>query len=1056
MSNKSFLSEYQKLNPEQKLAVDTIEGPVMVIAGAGTGKTQTITLRVGKILEETQTNPSSILCLTFTDSAALNMRSRLLNLIGSDAYGVRICTFHAFCNSVIKDNPQYFLFSQKESIPLDDVKKIQIIRSLIDKLPQASQLKNINALYFYQNEISKNIQNLKKENITPDKFEELINNAADFVKISDSFADKLGQIRATSKASSEITNLVKDLIYQLKDLPVYQTKINLFLNLYGQESLSLSDFKKSVRDLIEKTGSQISKQKDLLILYRGYQQQLIEQNLYDYEDMILWVINAFKNNRELLLDYQEKFQYILVDEFQDSNNAQYEIINLLTQNQETPNIFVVGDDDQSIYRFQGASIENIFSFYQKYQKDIKVIILKNNYRSHKLILDSSNNVISHNENRISRYIENLDKSLKSVKTFDPDPINLFAASNFNEENFYVANKIKELIKSGTKPSEIAVLFRNNSDVNDLLPYLSQLNIKYLRSDSIDIFESVEIQQLVSLFQYLVNPINNETLGKILSFNFLDIKSIDLYKLYLYTYKTKESLFEIIGDKNKLHDLEISPSSIIKLNNFYLRVAKIQKLIQNKPLPDIFNFVIRKFKFLSYVLRHRDIETLKQLNTLYSQLKNSLSIEKIDLKSWVENILLLQENKLDLKSPPLIDDLENSIKLMTVHKSKGLEFEHVFLIKVLSGKWDNSASRSLIKLPLGISASDAVQIDNKDIEEDRRLFYVALTRAKNQIYISYPKFNDNGKEQLHSVFINEIDDQLIDKKSSDSQTEAESLRLFFTPQNSTLLSKSLSGYIKNYLDTTYKFNITHLNSYLKCPLCFFFKTILHLPQSKTTSLSFGTSVHGALSYLYTSLKKDNILISLEKFLDIFKQNLDREQVEEKSYQDLLEKGKEVLTKYYENYKNSFTGNYFSERDFKFYGARLGNIPITGKIDLIDVTSKNEANVIDFKTGRPDGKYQQLSPDGDYFRQLVFYKILCQQSKGFPYQINQGTIDFIETNQKNQFERKTFNLTQDDVNKLTILIQDTFQKISNLEFAPSDTCNDPDHLHYLFDKYFKNES
>ncbi|MDD4135476.1 MAG: ATP-dependent DNA helicase [Candidatus Shapirobacteria bacterium] len=1052
----NFQDEYQKLNPEQKLAVDTIDGPVMVIAGAGTGKTQTITLRIGKILQDTQINSSNILCLTFTDSAALNMRSRLLNLIGSDAYGVRMCTFHAFCNSVIKDNPQHFLFSQKESIPLDDVKKIQIIRNLIDQLPQSSQLKNINALYFYQNEISKSIQNLKKENIDTNKFEELIQNSADFSKIALPFAKKLGEIRATPKAAPEITGLVEDLISQLKNNHLYQIKLNLFANLYQKQQTSLSDFKKNVKDLIEKTDSQISKQKDLLILYRGYQQQLIEQNLYDYEDMIMWVINAFKTNRELLLDYQEKFQYILVDEFQDSNNAQYEIINLLTQNQDNPNIFVVGDDDQSIYRFQGASIENIFSFYQKYQKDIKVVVLKNNYRSHKLILDSSNNVISKNENRISRYIENLDKSLKSTKTFDPDPINLFAAANANEENFYIANKIKELIKSGIKPSEIAVLFRNNSDINDLLPYLSQLKIKYLRSDSIDIFQSIPIQQLVSLFQYLINPTDNETLGKILSFDFLDIKSSDLYNLYLHTYQTKESLFEIIGNKNKLIDLKISASSIIKLNNFYFRVAKFQKFLANKPLPDIFNFVIRKFKFLSYILRHRDIETLKQLNTLYSHLKNSLNIEKIDLKTWVEGILLLQENKLELKSPPLIDDLENSIKLMTVHKSKGLEFEHVFLIKVLSGKWDNSASRSLIKLPLGISKTDALQIDNKDIEEDRRLFYVALTRAKNQIYISYPKFNDSGKEQLHSVFINEINDELIDKKSSDSQTESESLRLFFTPQNPTLISKSLSSYIKNYLDTTYKFNITHLNSYEKCPLCFFFKNILHLPASKTSSLSFGTSVHGALSYLYTSLKKDKNLISLEKFLDVFKQNLDRESVDQKNYRDLLDKGREVLTKYYENYKNDFTGNYFSERDFKFYGARLNNIPITGKIDLLDVINKNEANVIDFKTGRPDNKYKELSPDGDYFRQLVFYKILCQQSKGFPYKINQGTVDFIETDSKDKFVRKTFSLTQDDVDNLTVLIKDTFQKISELKFAPKDTCDDPDHLHYLFNKYFKNEN
>lgn len=1048
-----FDTEYQKLNPEQKKAVDTIDGPVMVIAGAGTGKTQTITLRIGKILKETQTNPSNILCLTFTDSAAINMRSRLLDLIGSDAYGVKMCTFHSFCNSVIKDNPQFFLFSQKESVALDDVKKIQIIRSLIEKLSINSQLKNINSLYFYQNDIASAIQNLKRENITSQKLQSLIDDAANFVKIGDSFASKLGQIRATAKASSEITTIIKDLVYQLKDLPIYQTKINLFLNLYGNESISLSDLKKNVKDLIEKTAANIFKQQDLLTLYIGYQQQLKELNLYDYDDMILWVIDAFKNNPELLLDYQEKFQYLLVDEFQDSNNSQYEIISLLTQNQEKPNIFVVGDDDQSIYRFQGASIENIFSFYQKYKKDISTIVLKNNYRSHRLILDSSNSVISHNQNRISRYIEDLDKSLSSAKDFDPDPINLFAAADSNEENFYIATKIKELIESGTKPDQIAVLFRNNSDVNDLLPYLSQLNIKYLRSDSVDIFKSIEIQQLLTLLKYLVNPTDDQSLGKILSFKFLGIASGDLYKLYLFIRQNKLSLFEIIGSKEKLASIPISPKSIIKLYNFYLRTAKVQKLINNQPVTEVFNFIIRRFKFLSFILKNRDIDLLKQLNTLYSHLKNALSIDPITLEEWVNGLSLLQENKLELKSPPLIDDLENSIKLMTVHKSKGLEFEHIFLIKVLSGKWDNASSRNLIKLPLGISASDAIQIDNKDIEEDRRLFYVALTRAKNQIYISYPRFNDSGKEQLHSVFINEIDDQLIQKISSNSQTQTQSLHLFFDNNSPVLLSKNLSAYIKNYLDTSYKFNITHLNSYLKCPLCFFFKTILHLPAPKTRSLSFGTSVHGALSYLYVSLKKENKLISLEKFLEVFEQNLQREQITQSDYQDLLSHGQKILTNYYQHYQNSFIGDYFSERDFKFYGARLDNIPITGKIDLIQVADKKNANVIDFKTGRPDGKYKELSPQGDYFRQLVFYKLLCQQSKGFPYQINQGTIDFIETNSKNQFVQKTFNLTQDDVEKLKILITDTFKKISNLEFAPSPDCDDKDHLHYLFDKYFK---
>jgi ATP-dependent DNA helicase UvrD/PcrA len=1056
VANQSFLSEYKKLNPEQKLAVDTIEGPVMVIAGAGTGKTQTITLRIGKILKETQVNPSNILCLTFTDSAALNMRSRLLDIVGSDAYGVRICTFHSFCNSIIQDNPQYFLFSQKESIPLDDVKKIQIIRSLIESLPSSSSLKNINSLYFYQKEIANSIQNLKKENINPDSLNNLIKIAIDFIDKANPTAQKLAQTRATAKASLEITSLIDELINQKID-PLYKIRINLFLDLYQKSEINLSGLKKNVKDLIEKTASQIPKQKDLLALYRGYQKQLTDQSLYDYEDMILWVINAFKSQKELLLDYQEKYQYLLVDEFQDSNNSQYEILNLLTKKQERPNLFVVGDDDQSIFRFQGASVENIYTFYQKYKNEIKIIVLKNNYRSHRLILDCSNSVIGHNINRISSYIENIDKSLKSVKTFDPDPINLFAAKNINEENFFISNQIKTLIESETPASEIAVLFRNNADINDLLPYLNQLKIKYLRSDSVDILKSIEIQQLLSLFKYLINPSDDELLGRVLSFNFIAIKSNDLYKLYLHLYKSKESLVSLIGNKKKLKEIDISQSSITKLNNFYLKTAKVQKFSQNQPITETFNFIIRKFKFLSYLLKHQNLDLLNQLNTLYSNLKSSVLSQKLTLKEWVEGLSLLEDNNLSLNSPPLIDDLENSIRLMTVHKAKGLEFEHVFLIKVLSGKWDGSRSRNLLKLPLGISKTDISTIGtDKDLEEDRRLFYVALTRAKNQIYISYPRFNDKNKEQLHSIFINEIDQPLIQKIPSNSQTEAESLRLFFTPKTTKLISTNLTAYIKNYLKTSYKFNITHLNSYLRCPLCFFFKTILRLPQIKTRSLSFGTSIHGSLAYLYGGLKKDGNLIPLPKILEIFTQNLNKEQLDKNDYQDLLEMGKKTLTDYYNHYKNEFNGNYFSERDFKFHGIRLNDIPITGKIDLIDITGKKQANVIDFKTGKPDGKYKELSKDGDYFRQLVFYKILCSQAKGFNYQIDTGTIDFIQPSVSGQFKKVSFKLNKEDVDNLTKLITETYQKISNLEFAPSKTCDDSNHLHYLFDKYFKNEN
>jgi len=1046
----TFDLEYQKLNSEQKIAVDTIEGPVMVIAGAGTGKTQTIALRIGKILRETQVNPSNILCLTFTENAALNMRERLLNLIASSSYSVRIVTFHAFCNSVIKDHPEYFLKSTVESEAIDDITEIEIIRSLIDKLPISSPLKNLNFTYFYQKDIISTLSTLKKENISPTRFDELIKFAAEFVTTAFPFVEKLQQIRATPKAAGEIITLISDLISNSKINPLYQVRLQYFLNLYQSEAISLSDLKKNVKDFVESLNNNLPKLRDLSQIYQSYQKILLDRGLYDYEDMILWVISAFQIHPELLSQYQELYQYLLVDEFQDTNSAQMEILNLLTKNQSNPNLFVVGDDDQSIYRFQGASVENVYSFYQKYQQNLKLVVLKNNYRSHQLILDSSEAVISHNQSRITQYIGNLDKSLKSISTFDPNPINLLAANSVTEENYWISSKIKKLVDSGVSPKNIAILYRNNADINDLLPYLSQNNLHYLRSDSINILDTPEIQQLLTLLKYLADSTNDTLLFHVLSFKFIHLNSLELYQLFRLVSKEKRPLSEIIFD-HKFINKNFSKVFAKNLHIFALRVAKIQKLSKNQTADELFNLIIRKFKYLSFVLKTGNLSLLKQLNTLYSHLKQSLSLEKMDIFSWVKKIELLSENNLSLNSSPLVSEIDNSLRLMTVHKAKGLEFDYVFLIKVLSGKWDSSTSRTLIKLPLGILRYDIAS--NDTLEEDRRLFYVALTRARQQIYISYSRFNDSRREQLASQFISEINPKLVEKIPSDSAIEKESLLALFHPSIPKMQSANLTSYLQNYLSTSYRFNITHLNSYLKCPLCFFFKTILRLPYPKTKSLSFGTSVHGALAYLTEVYKKENRLIPLEKFLSIFDFNLKKESLSSQDFQDLLSHGHQVLTDYYENYKDEFNGHCFTEHDFKSYNVRMDDIPLTGKIDKIEFLSGSKVNVVDYKTGKPDSKYQELSPEGDYFRQLVFYKLLCSEAKGFPHEVVSGTIDFIEKNNKNLYVHKNYSLTDDDVTKLKSQIIEVFNKIKSLDFTPSSKCEDKDHLHYLFDKYFK---
>lgn len=1034
----SYSQEYQRLNSQQKKAVDTIEGPVMVIAGAGTGKTQTIALRIGKILKETQVNPSNILCLTFTENAALNMRERLISLIGPTAYSVRIATFHAFCNSIIKDHPEYFLTTTTESEAIDDVTKIEIVRALIDSLPTTSPFKNIAAPYLYQKDILGAISTLKKENISPARLDELLQDTIDFATITQPFLQTVQSLRASQKTENDIVNAIKTAADFLHSQPLYQIRLNYFLDLFKQGHLSLSDLKKDFKKFVEKYTGILDKIRDLSLIYKQYQQTLSTRGFYDYEDMILWVITALKTHPELLSTYQETYHYLLVDEFQDTNSSQMEILNLLTQDSPRPNIFVVGDDDQSIFRFQGASIENIYKFHEKYKKDLNLIVLKNNYRSHQLILDSSTDVINHNHSRISQYIDNIDKSLTATKDYDPNPINLFTANNSLEENYWIADQIKQLVDSGVTPKNIAVLYRKNTDVNDLLPFLTQHNLLYLRSDAINILETLKIKQLLTLFKYLSDPQNDSCLGELLSFNFLGCDSLHLYKLFRRVAKEQLKLSEAILEDPIFDD-------------FNQQVADTLKDVHNLPADELFNLIIRRFHFLDYVLKSKNLSLLKQLNTLYSHLKQSLLVDKISLFDWVQKIALLSENELSLDASALQSDVDNSLRLMTVHKAKGLEFEHVFIIRTLSSRWDDSrAGRSLITLPLGILQYD---LDNDILEEDRRLFYVALTRAEKQIYLSYTRFSETGKEQLATRFIKEIDSQRIEIIPSTPEIEKKSLEFSFTQNVPQLKSVDLSSYLSHYLSTQYRFNITHLNSYLKCPLCFFFKTILRLPSPKAKSLSFGTAVHGALAYLTQIYKQKNQLISLDKFLFIFESNLKRENLSDQDFIDLQNHGRQVLTDYYHHYQDSFNGRCLTEHDFRFKNVHLGDIPLTGKIDKIEFLSGNQVNVVDYKTGKPDSKGPQLSRTGDYFRQLVFYKLLCDEAKSFPYQVVSGTIDFIEKNKAGIFVRKNYPLTTQDAADLKKQIEAVFQKILALDFTPNPSCDDKSHLHYLFDEYFK---
>ncbi len=1026
-----FDQEYKKLNSEQKKAVDTIEGPVMVIAGAGTGKTQTIALRIANILDKTDTRPSSILCLTYTDVAANNMRSRLLNMIGPDAYKVKICTFHAFCNDIINSNSEYFPFATSKLKAIDDLETIEIIKDIIDHLDNKSPLISWGDRYSYQKSILDAIHLIKRENISPDTLLTLIKDEEIFFNDAKSLISQLSNIRATKNNYPEINHVLDN----LENLPNISLNLKIHLQVIRSGNENLSQVKSEIKKFYQDFEKDIPKQYELVKIFNLYQQKLTQKSLYDYEDMILFIIDAFNKNSDLLLNFQEKYQYILVDEYQDTNSSQNKIIDLLGSFYDKPNIFVVGDDDQSIFRFQGASIENIYNFYQKYNP--QKVVLKNNYRSHKLILDSSESVIGHNKNRIANLITDIDKTLIANKDYDPDPINLIALNSNIEEDFYVAQKISNLIKSGEKPEEIAILLRKNRDAEELTKMLSAFGIKFFLPSDANVFKNPLILQIIKLLEFIQNPKSSVFAFHVLASPFIKLNSLDLLKIL----KTKIKLSKLVFDQEAIDNLEISQKSKIKISKFGKKIAKTRLDLENYSPEKVFNKILKRFKILKYILSKNDIESLNQVHVFYQFLKDNVIQKDLTFKDFLNRINLYIDNNISLSSPSISYDSTDAIKILTVHGAKGLEFNHVFIYRLLEDSWEKQRDFNKLRLPFGILNSEITKSIEDDYEEDRRLFYVALTRAKKQIYLSYSQYKENGKNQNASVFVSEIDDKLIENiKFNDKENALKTYYQFADISHD--LKPDLSEYLKDYLINKYKFNVSHLNSYLRCPLCFYYKTILRIPQNKEKFSSFGTAIHAAMSGIY--LKK-----SEEDVINIFEQILKNERLPQKDYLWCLDNGRKILSEYYDQYKDTVKDGNECEHNFVNENIVYKNIPLTGKIDLIKKVGDGLVDIIDFKTGNVDNKSKDLSSNGNYYRQIVFYKLLLDLKNDPKLQFNKGFIDFVEKSKsKKDFVKKEINVTDEDLNKLKIQIEEVYKKILNLEFFEiGKDCKDKDHLHYL---------
>ncbi|HEV3250002.1 MAG TPA: ATP-dependent helicase, partial [Puia sp.] len=642
--NQKFREEYGWLNEQQKLAVDTIEGPVMVIAGPGTGKTQILGARVGKILLETDTSPENILCLTYTDAGVLAMRRRLLSFIGPDAYKVNIYTFHAFCNEIIQENLS--LFEKTALDPISDLERIGLFKELIDSFPKDHVLKRYRGDVYYE---IQNLQSLfstmKKEGWTPAYIQE---------KIAEYLIDLPNR---------------EDFIYKRKS-----------------SGHNAGDVKK---DKIEEELLKMEKLQAAVNEFEKFQQFMRRRNRYDFDDMINWVIKAFEENESLIRRYQEQFLYILVDEYQDSSGTQNHIVELLISYWDKPNVFVVGDDDQSIYRFQGANLENMLAFSNNYKKDLLTVILTHNYRSTQPILDISKSLISRNEERLVNQMPGLSKELVSsspvVRSMIHPPL-IKEYETPEQELVGITLHVRQLIDQGVPAGRIAVIYKENKYGEELTRYFNLQNIPVYSKRSLNILEIPLARKIILLLKWLAAEHDipyggDEMLFEILHFDWFRIPPMEIAKLTveaaeLRFTENERSLRQLLFEKSHEPPKDLFSKGIHEgLKAAGVILEKLIADVPNTTLQHLFENCIREAGVLNSIMQSPDkVWQMQVLTNLFDFVKEETRRNPfISLEQLVNTLELMEKEELAL---PLIkiSGSERGVNLLTAHGSKGLEFQ----------------------------------------------------------------------------------------------------------------------------------------------------------------------------------------------------------------------------------------------------------------------------------------------------------------------------------------------------------------------------------------------
>ncbi|KND49735.1 MAG: DNA helicase II / ATP-dependent DNA helicase PcrA [Parcubacteria bacterium C7867-008] len=918
----AFLKAYDTLNEAQKKAVDTVEGPVLVIAGPGTGKTHILTLRIANILRLTQANPTNILVLTFTESAARTVRTRLAGMIGDTATrDVFISTFHGFAEHLLQNYQDSFPQAVGKRLA-GDVESTLLWREVLEN-EELVALRTTKSPYFYLKDLSMLRNDLLRERISLDEYRAWANEEADRVK-----ADESLQYQRDSKHGAK-----------------------------GE--MKPEGIKKLER---------LEKVFEAARLIEAYEALKEERDVYDFADVLRIAVDGLAEDAELRATIQEQYQYVLADEHQDANALQHALLDVLAYD-EHPNIFVVGDEKQAIYRFQGADSSHFKTFTEQYPRT-EVISLTTSYRSRQGILDTAHSLIQAVPSATGTHLalagreENATVSVLAA----PDPL---------AERDQVAQRISDEIAAGTEPHEIVVIAARNSTANEFAEILTARGVPTLRAGDVLLSSRPTLRGILALMRAIADPLDTSAVRESL-----------LAPWWPLTLTERAELLRQNRDNELLLALESRAPQVAET------IATLRaEALTLAPLPLLSKMMVDSGA-RAFLLSHGEhLEDITLVRKLFMHIEELVAREPN--QSFADVVrTFTQANEHGLENVKTSVTLsEGKVTVITAHKAKGMEFKKVFVVGMNARQWEKGGMPTKIPSPVD---------QTRSLEDITKLFYVAITRAKDELVFSYSVESADGRELAPSA--------LLPEGLSPITPSYDPLPILHTTINTSQLVCEL---VREFL-TRDGLSPSAMNEYLESPSTFFARRVLRLHEPEAPATAIGIAVHAGIAAYLETKSVDTAEGALARCLK--KSLLPRNA----AYNRVVEHAQKSLASYIAH-TGTLTESIAIEKGFSITKEITGHsVILQGKVDAIFNTPSGEC-IVDFKTSS-----DVHIKDEKHTRQLAFYDLLLRAGG---HDTTQATIVQVSPEDVTEYP---IPLTDETRNDLTTVLEEVIDELWNGEW------------------------